>query len=78
MDDLLISVSRQRPDGEVEYVAHSADPAVVEATLNALERVLRGPAHRPPLSLTPKTRRPPEQAAGAGDLHGGQNTAIPT
>lgn len=66
--DLLISVSRQRPDGDVEYVAHSADPAVVEATLDALERVLRGPARRPLLSLSPtqKRERRPAEAANAG------------
>lgn len=64
MDDLLISVSRQRPDGEVEYVAHSADPAVVEATLDALERVLRGPERRPLLSLVDREVPPLEPNDG--------------
>jgi hypothetical protein len=57
---LIISISRARPDGGADLIAHSADPAVVEAAVAALERALgrTAPSCRRGLRLARKGRRP--------------------
>lgn len=52
MTDLLVTLSRRRPDGSVEAVALTSEPSVVCATVTALERALRGPERARVLSLT--------------------------
>lgn len=49
--DLLVTLTRQQPDGTIEHVAHSADRAVVDATVAALERILHGAPRRRVLQL---------------------------
>ncbi len=51
MRDLLVTLSRQHPDGTVEAVALTADPEVVRATVEAFERTLRGQPWRRVLAL---------------------------
>lgn len=62
MGELLVTLSRQRPDGSVDAVAHSADPVVVEATVSALEQVLHGTPRRRVLRLARELQ--PEVPAG--------------
>ncbi len=62
--ELLVTLSRRHADGTVEAVALTADPAVVEATVTALERALRGPERARVLRLA-RDMGPDEPAPGA-------------
>jgi hypothetical protein len=62
---LIITVSRPKPDGKTEYIAHSSDPMVIEATVAALERALRDPDRRRVLKLA-REAEPESQQPDAG------------
>ncbi len=64
MGELLVTLSRQHTDGSIEAVAHSANSTVVEATVAALERALRGPERARVLRLA--------RELGQDDPEGGQ------